>query len=49
MDFLICLWLLALLTRLAGADTCQLCAHVAKPVLRTGPTNSSLNAARSRV
>lgn len=28
MEFLICLWLLALLTRLDGADCCGLCAKV---------------------
>lgn len=36
MDLLICLWLLALLTRLDGRDTCGLCANVAKPVLASG-------------
>lgn len=36
MDFLICLWLLALLTRLDGRDTCGLCAKVSKPVLPSG-------------
>jgi hypothetical protein len=36
MDFLICLWLLALLTRLEGRDTCGLCAKVSKPVLPAG-------------
>jgi hypothetical protein len=31
MDLFICLWLLALLARLDGRDTCGLCAKTAKP------------------
>lgn len=46
MDLLLCLWLLALLTRLDGRDTCGLCAKVAKPILHAG--HHGLMAARGR-
>jgi hypothetical protein len=36
MEILICLWLLALMARLDGPDTCGLCARVSKPSLPSG-------------
>lgn len=36
MDILICLWLLALVMRLDGADTCGFCKHPSQPTLETG-------------
>lgn len=36
MDLLLCLWLLALMARLDGRDTCGLCTKISKPALPSG-------------
>lgn len=48
MDFLICLWLLALIARFQGADICGHSAHLPRPALRKERIDGSLAAARNR-